>query len=449
MGGTNYGLVHTTISSGQWLTWENSLQYGPTLPATTPLDAYITVFLGSGKADLTINNGYLQEVDIARGTASNLVVLASNIQFDDPGVNGNPAVTGPNPYGQYTQPPTSVSIVQSAELAAYRAGTITCAEYLSLVRDAKTEYTTLSTQSSLVAGGTSTDLIFSVGPDTANVGIIAAEQTATLNLNRVTVKGDIQDIEGQAGKSAIYNVVTAGDLGCVTGGTIERIYIGGNAGDISGRIIAYVTVVGSTGEIQATREASYLNLEGCAGILDGGLDLINVTVKGNVNVLKATSEVTTVHVGGNAGIISSGNLLEGITVRGSSLSVGATKITNVQITGSVGFGVAVNADGSLGSPALGSPAFSISEAETLLGLTATGLASNPEGCLPSTSYIGGLEAAIANNVSVGGSISDLVISHSSTGSSALFINTVDNAVIYVGRGLFQKVHGAITKVPKT
>jgi len=412
--GTNYGLVNTTLTSGQWLTWANTLRT-PTEAAVAG-DGYITVALLSGSANLTINNGYLQEVAV-KGTASGLEVLTSDTQYASPG----------------SASATSVALAIKADHALLVAGTITPAQYVSDVVAVEKTAATLRAQAGVIAQPMDA---------TANVGTIEENGTGVLNLIGLNVQGGVQNIEGQAGRSLIYNVLIDGNVGCVTGGTIENFYIGGSLDSMTGRIIYKGTVVGCVDDtIAATVEAISLNLEGNAGVVDGGGILENVVVGGNADVIKATGNVINIAVKGNAGIITSGNALSKITVGGSSLSVGARVMSNVQITGSVGLGVDKSDDVVLGN------AFCEYEAADLLGLNADNLYQAGTVGPNCVSYLGGLEANIASNVSVGGSISDLLISQLSSGSSALFNSTANNGIMYVPRGVFVKQDGVTVQIP--
>ena len=160
-GGVNYGLQTVTLTSGQYLTWANSLNDNPNVSN----DDYITAYLGSGSAVLTINNGYLEHVAVAGKSASNLEVLASSTAY------ASPTSTTPTKKG-----------VSKANDSLFAAQASLISSGQSSKGKAPNILTNLLFQDRSVSGGEA---------DVANVGTIAALSGQALNLNNVIIGGDL------------------------------------------------------------------------------------------------------------------------------------------------------------------------------------------------------------------------------------------------------------------
>jgi hypothetical protein len=253
------------------------------------------------------------------------------------------------------------------------------------------------------------------GPDVANVGTITGDGTKATKLSGVYIEGDVKSIDGATNKSRIKKVIVTGDAT----------------------------------NILASKGVSKIDIRGDAGIIDGGTKTTSVTVGGSVDIIKATKKISKIVVGGNAGILSSGRTMSKVFVGGSSLSVGASKMRNVQITGSVGASV----DGALGI-GLGS-AFSIDDLVNLLGVNTNMLydLGDPGPAAGNGSdhvFFGGLQAHSVKNVSVGGAISDMIITgRGGARAGSLFNSTIDDAHImfWTRKNSFVKIDGEITVLP--
>ncbi len=337
--GTNYGLVNVSLPARHWISWQNTMDFND------EGDDYITVFLGSGTAQLRINNGFLERVDIADGRASNLVVLTSDSTTDD-----------------------------TDDVVPTRARDIGGASGRMALRELRLQRNLVARGINGVAIGTSREVLnqvfeggsTSIGDDdTAHVGIITGEGGAALKLSNVVVEGDVRTIDGSVIRSVISNV----------------------------------TIAGSVDEVLANTRLVGLDVRGDAGIVEF---VRNVDINGSVGRMQATRSITRVNVGGNAGIVSSGGLIRRVSVGGSMVSLSASRMTDVEVGGSVG------AEVTGSSPGLGS-AFGLSEIAELLGTSEAGLLDIADHGPGDSHYVGGIEANRLYKVSVGGGISDLVV----------------------------------------
>lgn len=353
-GGVNNGLSTVTLSkTSKVASFANTLNDD----ADATGDEVISMYLKSGTADVTINHGYIERIELLGGKGRDLAVLNN-------------------------------------------AGGLNESQFVDALK--------------AIRKGEANELLDS-GPDVANVGTITGDGTKATKLSGVYIEGDVKSIDGATNKSRIKKVIVTGDAT----------------------------------NILASKGVSKIDIRGDAGIIDGGTKTTSVTVGGSVDIIKATKKISKIVVGGNAGILSSGRTMSKVFVGGSSLSVGAAKMRSVQITGSVGASV----DGALGI-GLGS-AFSIDDLVNLLGVNTNMLydLGDPGPAAGNGSdhvFFGGLQAHSVKSVSVGGAISDMIITgRGGARAGSLFNSTIDDAHImfWTRKNSFVKIDGEITVLP--
>ncbi|MFI5378402.1 MAG: hypothetical protein ACHRHE_03775 [Tepidisphaerales bacterium] len=245
--------------------------------------------------------------------------------------------------------------------------------------------------------------------NTIQVGTISSAGTGTVNLTNVVVDGTVASIK-LSGKSTLTNAIALGDVG--------NVLVAGAVSGLEGR--------------------------GNVGAVNSGGTLTNTKVAGNIDRVSATGNVTTLSVGGNAGIISSGATLSKVNIAGSAVQLTAATINNAAVSGSVGLAIGGTDTSSL---ALGQ-AFSTADAQRILGGDLTKIGSpGPNG----SKYVGGINAKFSNaQISVGGLISELNITHDSAAPSQLVGQTVDDVFVGVAKtNAFVKKDGVLISSPTT
>ncbi len=376
--GTNYGLVNVTLGAWQWLTWQN------TMSPDGDGDDYMTVFLGAGQANLTINNGYLETVALANGYAGNLVVVTADDHFGDSPADRTPtSLSGAN----WQDGVTLFLQPVMADLGVNALGTLFDNEVFE--------------------GGT-----VSIGRnDSAQVGRIVGEGGAGFWLINGVVEGSVGSIDASTTPSGVVGLTIAGNVGEVRG-------------------MSSYCVAG-------------LDVRGDAGVIES-LVVQNVDVNGSVGRIQATRSMSSVRVGGNAGIVDGGSLLTNVQVGGSAVSVKGGVVWDVEVGGSIGVSFA---DGHPETLGLGSD-FTSQEVADLLGTTVSGLNSIADLGANGSRTLGGLEANILGRVSVGGGISDVTVRWWADAGAQLLNSAVDDAFIRGDwRGNWVKEDGVLIEWP--
>ncbi len=376
--GTNYGLQDVPLNAWEWLTWQN------TMDVDGDGDTYITVFLGAGQANLTINNGYLETVALANGYAGNLVVVTSDSDFGETLGDLDPtAYVGTNWQNAITLflQPVMADLGVNSIAAMY--------------------------DNEVFEGGS-----VSIGSnDTAHVGRIVGEGGDGLWLVGAVVEGNVGSVDASTTPSGVVNVTIAGNVGEVRG--------------MSNSCVAGLDVRGDAGVIES-------------------LIVQNVDVNGSVGRIQATTSMSRVRIGGNAGIVDGGSLLTNVQVGGSAISVSGGSIWDVEVGGSIGVSFS---DGAPDTLDLGSD-FTAEEVADLLGTSVAGLNAIADVGPNGSRTLGGLEANVLGRVSVGGAITDVTVRLWADAGSGLLGKAVDDAFIRGGwNGNWVKEDGELIEWP--
>jgi hypothetical protein len=385
----NFGLVNATIANGSYISFANSLRL-----ATGQGDGFITAYLGSGKATLSINNGYIESITFVGGAASDLVVLTNPGSLEANFSDAKATAKGVS---------TKIDNLLAAQSGLVASGEGNTGNLYNRIFEPP-----VILNSSVPGGALGlVDSTSGVGTNnTANVGRIVSGGSS-VQLTNVIVEGNVKSVNlGYNG--SVKNLVTAGNLGSVFAGKAQGVDVRGNAGTI-----------------------------------DGAKNVSNVKVAGNADVIKSSGAISNVSVAGNAGVISAGAKLSRTAVGGSAITINGAILENVNVAGSVGLQVSGAAAGSLGLGA----AFSAADAARILGsddLASIGNAG-PNGSL----FLGGISGRSNNvRVAVGGLISDLILSKDSNALSNLLGQTVDDAFVGVDKtNAFVKKDGVLIKFP--
>jgi len=421
--GRNFGIQTVTLTSGEYLTWANSLNDNPNVSN----DAFITAYLGSGSAVLTINNGYLEDVAVAGGSASNLEVLASSTAY------ASATSTTPTKKG-----------VSKANDSLFAAQASLISSGQSSKGKAPNILTNLLFQDRLVPSGEA---------DVANVGTISALSGQALNLTNVIIGGDL----GTLGvKGAVTNVTVGGDVSTLTGVTVKNvtifeeldnlvatngasnIVVRGDAYQVDGGTsINGLSVVGDLTNAKAINSITNVRVGGdlCGTITAGGTVNKVIVAGGYAGTINAGSIVENVNVLGDAGVISAGRLLQNIAVTGDMMSLNGGTMKNVAVEGSVGYEYDASGDAILGG------SFTSSQVASLLGISLNGGSlwnavtsgySGEGGCNGIEDFIGGIEAVKVSGVSVGGEITNLMLTGTNSlagGADGLLLDTIYDAFV--------------------
>lgn len=387
--GRNFGLVNATIANGSYISFANAVRL-----ATGQGDGFITAYLGSGKATLSINNGYIESITIVGGAASDLVVLTNPSSLEANFSDAKATARGVN---------KKIDSLLAAQADLVASGESNTGNLYNRIFEAPVVLNSSVPGGALGLVSTTTG----VGSNnTANVGRIVSGGSS-VQLTNVIIEGNVKSVNlGYNG--SVKNLVTAGNLGTVFAGKVQGVDVRGNAGTI-----------------------------------DGAKNVSGVKVAGNADVIKSSGSISNVSVTGNAGVISAGAKLSRTAVGGSAITINGATLQNVNVAGSVGLQVAGAAAGSLG---LGS-AFSAADAARILGSDDLASIGNvgPNGSL----FLGGISGRNNNTrVAVGGLISELVLSKDSNALSNLLGQTVDDAFVGVDKtNAFVKKDGVLIKFP--
>ena len=466
--GTNFGLQTVIIdgasntSDPQVFSFTNTLNNLP--GAANTADDTVNVYIGKGTATLIVNNGYIQSVLLRGANASNLVVLAASGELSAAELKNQAVLIKAGLSGKRIN---GVDIANSVGSATARASA-----NIGMISTLNSKF---SLKGAIVEGNLGSLAIPGV---TTGVTITGDLDTAVIGgkLTGISVFGDAETIDVIGGAT---NVTIGEDLGSL---------------DVRG-VASNVTIGDDVDRVFTSKGINNLKVVGNAGLIDGGLSIKGAVIQGplGVEILKATNNVSRVQVVRNVGILSSGNVMSEVFVGGSSITVGARSMVNVQISGSVGASVqysstatAVTASVALGSAfgvgTLNTAGLTAALSYLILGsatanfgqlglignkgainavgavipgtntsipvvtLTVPGAVNSPDNIVfpAETLFYGGLQARYARNVVVGGAISDTVIYTNSSGSDSLFVNTIDDARVRVGKKVFTKVDGVIT-----
>jgi hypothetical protein len=378
--GTNYGLVQTTVESGEWISWENTLDFND------EGDDIITVFVGNGTADLRVNNGFLEKMELANGWAQNVAVLTSDQDFEDDTDDTDP---------------TGITSIATWE------AWLELTNQVALTDQALNQYTS-DIQNQVFEAGSG-----SVGDnDTAHVGRIVAEGGSGFWFGDAVVEGDVAQVNASNLRGSVWNITTADDLDEVLAKySVSNLDVRGDLGVVDTDNLFGVEVNGDAEQIQSTYAAIDINVQGNAGRINAGEVLWNVTVDGD------------------AASISSGGGMGQVKVGGDMLKLSAQWMDKISVGGSIGF--SENDDLDLGRN------FSRDQVESILG--------DDDGDIAR----GGVQADYLGRVSVSGSIGDLTITQNGQGADSLLNSTVDDAFVREGwSGNLIKQDGELVEWPE-
>jgi len=298
--GTNYGLVSVELCGLEALSFANTLDNRKGAG-----DDFINVFLSAGNADVTVNNGFLQEIALGDGFAGSLVVTTSSSPIESAS-NANPTqLAGLDLVEQLVQPVL-------VDLGLRSLGSFDNFVYEN--------------------GVTSTG-----DDDTAHVGTIIAEGGAGALMTSVIVEGDARQIIGSVANSSLLSLDVAGNLGdAIVTSMMMNVDVRGNAGVIDGGLtLMDVEVDGNLLAAKAINTIIGVNTNGNLGTATTGGLLMNVMVDGNAGALTAGRTMINVDVMGDADLVSSGGLMSNVAIRGDVDSLAASFMTSVGVSGGV------------------------------------------------------------------------------------------------------------------
>ena len=274
-GGRNFGLAQVRLTSGSYFSFANTLRTN-----TGQGDGFITVYLGSGDAIVTVNNGQIQKIEVLGTSASDLIVLTDPKSMESAANTNDARATA-----------RGANKTTDARLAA-QAGLVNSGQ------DRAGKITNLIFEPAGV--GSVSDTSAQGRNDTAFVGQITARR-AGVTLNNVIVEGTLGEMILRANSSA-----------------------------------SNVTVAANAGRIFATQALNGVNVIGDAGVIDGGVRATGITVGGNADVIKATKVVSNVRVSGDVGSLTSGGQIQRAFIGGNAGNVTGVGLTTIQIVGDVG-----------------------------------------------------------------------------------------------------------------